>query len=78
MQVETHPSTDWIYPFCTRPFDLRTTGDLRPMWKEKIMTNISENEILNANVVILFEILDWNFHEPNRCNHENLIPIAWA
>jgi hypothetical protein len=52
---------DFVIPFSTPPCDLRVTGENDPHWNSEFTLDESIQHILDPNVVILFEILDFNF-----------------
>jgi len=71
-------------PACTKPCDLRIRGDPLPIWDETILYDLDVLDILQYNVLILFELLDFNFaliksgKYKNKLNSENLYKIAWG
>jgi hypothetical protein len=50
-----------LIPFSTPPCDLRVTGENDPHWDCEFTLDEGVQHILDPNVVILFEILDFNF-----------------
>ena len=72
---------DFIPPFATRYCDFRVTGENRAEYYESFIINESLDSVYGENVVILFEILDYNANlilSSDPVLQENLYPVAWA
>lgn len=78
----TITSADFIMPISTQMYDLRVKGMNLAQWHEEFVINENARYLLNANVIFLFEILDFNtslmFESPHLLNADHLYPIAWA
>lgn len=78
----TISSSNFIMPLSTSMFDLRVKGMNLAQWNEEFTLNEYASHILKANVIFLFEILDFNaslmFESPELLNADNLYPIAWG
>lgn len=66
----------------TKMNDLRIEGVNYCNWNEEFVINEYAKNIYNPNVVIMFEILDFNtkllIDGSNKLNSENFYPVAWA
>lgn len=51
---------EFIPAFSTNCFDLRVTGGSRAAWNEEIFINEGTDYLYDPEVVILFELLDFN------------------
>lgn len=73
---------DYVIPFSTPPFDLRVQGENDPHWDQEFVLDEEMISLLNPNIVILFEILDFNFklikEQSNFNRVDGLYPVAWA
>lgn len=73
---------DILYPFCTPPYDMRVSGECDPHWNTEFMIDQDAGLLLNANTVILFEILDFNFRlikeNSKLLRDDNMYPVAWG
>jgi hypothetical protein len=62
--------------------DLRIKGENLAYWGEEFSMNELANYMLKPNVLMLFEILDFNpaliFESRKLLNAEMLYPVAWA
>lgn len=63
-------------------YDLRIKGMNVAEWNEEFVVNELASHILKPNVLLLFEILDFNpsliFENKKELNADLLYPIAWA
>lgn len=63
-------------------YDLRIKGTNLAQWDEEFTINEQANYLLRPNVLLLFEILDFNpqmiFENKNKLNADLLYPIAWG
>ena len=51
---------DFLLPFATQFFDMRIKGNNSCQWNEEFIINEYAQNILQKNVVILFEMLEMN------------------
>lgn len=62
--------------------DLRIKGENLAYWDEEFTINDYAKYILRPNVLLLFEILDFNpsliFENKKLLNADMLYPVAWA
>lgn len=74
--------TDFLLPLSTQMYDLRIKGMNIAQWDEEFVINEFAHHILRPNVLMLFEILDFNpqmiFENRNKLNADLLYPVAWA
>jgi jouberin len=66
---------DFIPPFTTAPYDLREKGESFAVWNEEIIINDNTNNIFQNENIIFFELMDFNFSEPDL---NKTFPIAWG
>lgn len=63
-------------------YDLRVKGMNLAQWEEEFVINEYNSHLLRPNVLLLFEILDFNpnmiFENRNMLNADLLYPIAWG
>ena len=71
-----------MLPFSTQMYDLRIKGQNMAQWDEDFVINERASRLLDPDVLLLFEILDFN---PNMIlehrallNADLLYPVAWA
>jgi jouberin len=78
----TRSFADYLLPISTQMYDLRIRGMNLAQWEEEFIINEYAHYLLRPNVLILFEILDFNpqmiFENRNLLNADMLYPIAWA
>ena len=81
-KYHTQSAADYLLPLSTQMFDLRVKGMNLAQWNEDFVINQSAKYLLQPNVIILFEILDFNaemmFESPELLNADHFYPIAWA
>ena len=69
-------------PISTTICDLRIKGENLARWEEEFIINEHADYIMKPNVLLLFEILDFNpeliFENKKLLNAELLYPVAWA
>lgn len=56
----TRSFTDYLLPISTQMFDLRIKGMNLAQWDEEFILNEYAHQLLKPNVLMLFEILDFN------------------
>jgi jouberin len=66
---------DCIPSFATPPYDLRIKGESFAEWNEEFIINEDAENILQANNIIFFELLDFNFFVESE---DYMFPIAWG
>ena len=63
-------------------FDMRIKGQNQCAWNEEFVVNENARNILQKNVVILFEILECNtnliLEGSKKLRADNMYPVAWA
>lgn len=63
-------------------FDMRIAGTNFCQWDEEFVINERADHIFNENVVILFELLEFNpalvAERSSQLRPDNLYPVAWA
>ena len=69
---------DIIPPFATCPYDLREKGESYAEWNEDFYINEKASAILNTDIIILFELLDYNLNYKLNPIEECILPIAWG
>jgi len=73
---------DFFLPMSTTMFDMRIKGQNQCQWNQEFNINERASHILQSNVVILFEILDFNtemiINGSKDLRADNLYPVAWA
>lgn len=73
---------DFIMPMSTQMYDLRIKGNNYCEWNEEFIINEKVKEILKPNIIIMFEILDFNtdliIKNSKLLNSEKFYPVAWA
>jgi len=73
---------EFIVPFCTPPFDLRIAGESDPHWNQEFLLDQDAAYLLRPEVVILFEVLDFNFKlikaESTLLRKDKFYPVAWG
>lgn len=78
----TSVEPNYILPMSTKMNDLRIEGVNYCNWNEEFVINELAQKIYNPNVVILFEILDFNtkllIEGSSKLNNDNFYPVAWA
>ena len=70
-----------MLPLSTKLYDLRVKGTNLAEWDEEFVINEYANYLLRPNILILFEILDFNpelLFSGSLARGDNLYPIAWA
>ena len=71
-----------MLPFSTQMFDMRISGVNYCEWNEEFVINEYASNILQENVVFLFEILEFNpllvVDNSSLLNVDKLYPVAWA
>lgn len=69
-------------PFATNPCDLRVLGKSRAEWDHTILLNLNLRGLLESDVLILFEVVDFSqillLNQPQMLNRDNFYPIAWG
>ena len=74
--------TDFIMPMSTQMYDLRIKGTNLAEWNEEFTINEYAHYLLRPNVLLLFEILDFNpsmiFEDKKKLNADYLYPVAWG
>ena len=83
--VEKKPlkgEVNFLLPFSTKMFDMRISGVNFCEWNEEFIVNEYASNLLRENVVILFEILEFNpmlvVDNSSLLNVDKLYPVAWA
>lgn len=78
----TRALTDFLLPLSTQMFDLRIRGMNLAQWDEDFILNEYAAHLLKPNVLLLFELLDFNprmiFEKRHLLNADLLYPIAWG
>ena len=73
---------DFLLPLSTTFFDMRIKGQNSCQWDQEFVINENAQNILQKNVVILFEILECNtkliLRQDKRLRADNMYPVAWA
>ena len=73
---------DYLLPLSTKMYDMRIKGVNYCEWNETFIINEHVSNIYKSNVLILFEILEFNpalvAENSSLLNQERLYPIAWA
>lgn len=73
---------DFLLPLSTSMYDLRVKGVNFCEWNEEFIINEKVTELMKANVLIMFEILEFNtqlvVNNSNLLNSDKLYPVAWA
>lgn len=74
---------DFLMPMATPFYDMRVSGQNYCQWNEEFVINEYAQDLLNPNVVFLFEILELNSqlikdNVTSKLNAEMLYPVAWA
>ena len=78
-QIELQTSVlDIIPPFATCPYDLRDKGESYAEWNEDFYINEKASTIFNNDIIILFELLDYNLNSDLNTIEDCIIPIAWG
>lgn len=81
-KVITSVETNYIMPMSTKMYDLRIDGVNYCNWNEEFVINEFAKNIYNPNVVIMFEILDFNskllVEGSSKLTPDNFYPVAWA
>lgn len=74
--------TDYYLPLSTQMHDLRIKGQNLAQWDEEFIINEYAHHLLNPDVLMLFEILDFNpsmiFENRQLLDADLLYPIAWG
>lgn len=69
-------------PITTKHYDLREKAENFCSWYENFIIDISVEEFLKPNNVILFEILDYSpallLENSKLLNSDNMVPVAWG
>jgi hypothetical protein len=77
-----YPKNDFYMPITTKHYDLRRKAENFCSWYEEFVIDISVEEFLKPNNVILFEILDYSpallLDGSKLLNSDNMMPIAWG
>jgi hypothetical protein len=75
-------AVDFMMPMGTKMYDLRVKGVNFCEWNETFVINEKASNLMKPNIVILFEILDFNptlvVEGSNKLNPDNLYPVAWS
>ena len=78
----TSVETNYLLPMSTKMNDLRIEGVNYCNWNEDFVINEFAKNIYNPNVVIMFEILDFNtkllIDGSSKLTADNFYPVAWA
>ncbi|KAL4450258.1 hypothetical protein ABPG74_008964 [Tetrahymena malaccensis] len=74
---------DLIYSFATNCVDLREAGGARARWNETFLINEEIDNILKEDVIILFEVLDFNpkqlqTRDFNNLDQDYYYKVAWG
>lgn len=73
---------DFLLPMSTRFFDMRIRGQTQCSWDESFIINEFAANIMQPNIILLFEILECNpmliAQNSKMLNSEFLYPIAWG
>lgn len=73
---------DFLLPVSTRFYDMRIRGQTQCSWDETFIINELAQNLLQPNVVLLFEIMECNpmliAQNSKLLNRELLYPIAWG
>lgn len=73
---------NFILPMSTQMYDMRILGNNYCEWNEDFIINEKVKNLLKADVVIMFEILDFNTElvvkNSKLLNSDKLYPVAWA
>lgn len=76
------PTVDFFLPLSTQMYDMRIKGVNFCEWNEEFVINELASNIFKENVVILFEVLEFNplliVDDSPLLNSERLYPVAWA
>lgn len=67
-----------ILPFMTQPSSLTSKGSFVPTWNEDILVNEPLQNLLNPQVIIFFEIVDFGARVDLEQHPSGFFPIAWA
>jgi jouberin len=72
----------FIPPFSTPPCDLTIKGDNDPNWSEEFVLDDDTFDLLQPDIVFLFEILEFNFKllktGSKLLRKDKMYPVAWA
>lgn len=75
-------STDFFLPMSTRMHDMRILGTNYCNWNEEFIINENVANIYKKNVVILFELLEFNpllvADQSSLLRPDKLYPVAWG
>ena len=77
---ETNNLVGRVLPVATAPCHLKGHS-IAPVWNESWLINMPFRELLNPNVLMLFEIVDFNHiqsHSTHREHTDGLYGLAWA
>ena len=72
----------FIPPFATPPCDMTIKGDNDPDWNEEFILDDDTFDLLNPDIVFLFEILEFNFklikNNSKLIRSDKMYPVAWS
>jgi len=75
-------SADFLLPMSTKMYDLRVKGVNFCEWYEEFIINEKAPNLLKPNVIMLFEILEFNtqlvIENSSLLNIDKLYPVAWG
>ncbi len=75
-------SLDFIPPFATNACDLRAIGKSRAEWYEDIIVNADLERLVDNDVLLLFELLDFSpfllVENPAELSREGFFRVAWG
>lgn len=69
---------DIIPPVSTCPYNLREKGEPYAEWNEDFFFNEDAGSLLNTNVIIFFELLDFNLNYHLNTVDQCMYPMAWG
>jgi len=81
-KVPLKSDANFILPMSTQMYDMRIKGNNYCEWDEDFIINEKVRNLLKQNVIIIFEILDFNtdlvVQDSNLLNSDKMYPVAWA
>lgn len=68
-------NSDYVMPAVTKPYDMRRTKNVIPVWEEEVLFDHDHDNFLKGSVVAVFEIIDFG-SSGTQINAER--NVAWA